>query len=364
MGLKLSGVFMIEENDLLRDISVVKDYLTSSDLVPLFLQGDTHALLKLFPADCIDCVITSPPYWGQRAYINGGIGLEDKWEDYVNNLLVIFCELKRILKPSGSFWLNIGDTYQRKSLVGIPWRIALAMTDKQGWILRNSVIWNKVKGAPDNAKDKLRNLYEPVFHFVKTDRYFYDVDAIRSKPRQAKVVNGSIVSATGVSGVRYRRQIELSTALSDSERINALKALDEILEEVRVGKLSDFRMIIRGQQRTTHSDSSKVSGRARELAERGFYFLRYHPNGSKPSDVWDILPEDTQNRTLHFAPYPEDLCKIPILATCPQAGVVLDPFMGTGTTNLVAFQLRRRSIGIDISGEYITAARERCGLLL
>lgn len=355
---------MTEDNKLLKNIGTVKDYLISSDCVPLFLLGDTHTLLKLFPADCIDCVITSPPYWGQRAYINGGIGLEDKWEDYVNNLLAIFYELKRILKPTGSFWLNIGDAYQRKSMVGIPWRIALAMTDKQGWILRNNVIWNKVKGSPDNAKDKLRNVHEPVFHFVKKNRYFYDVDAIRSKPRQAKVINGSVVSATGVSGVRYRRQIELSTALSDSERKNALKALDEILEEVRVGKLSDFRMIIRGQQRTTHSNSSKVSGRARELAERGFYFLRYHPNGSKPSDVWDILPEDTQKRTLHFAPYPEDLCKIPILATCPQAGVVLDPFAGTGTTNLVAFKLGRRSIGLDISGEYITAARERCGLLL
>jgi hypothetical protein len=237
------------------------------------------------------------------------------------------------------------------------------MTDKQGWILRNSVIWNKVKGAPDNAKDKLRNVYEPFFHFVKTNRYFYDVDAIRSKPRQAKVVNGSVVSATGVCGIRYRRQIELSTALSDAERANALKALNEVLEEVRVGKLSDFRMIIRGQQRTTHSDSAKVSGRARELAERGFYFLRYHPNGSKPTDVWDILPEDTQKRKLHFAPYPEDLCKIPILATCPQSGVVLDPFMGTGTTSLVAFQLQRKSIGIDISSEYVTIARERCGLL-
>jgi site-specific DNA-methyltransferase (adenine-specific) len=155
----------------------------------------------------------------------------------------------------------------------------------------------------------------------------------------------------------------LSTALSDAERANALKALNEVLEEVRVGKLSDFRMIIRGQQRTTHSDSAKVSGRARELAERGFYFLRYHPNGSKPSDVWDILPEDTQKRKLHFAPYPEDLCKIPILATCPQSGVVLDPFMGTGTTSLVAFQLQRKSIGIDISSEYVTIARERCGLL-
>ena len=354
---------MIVESEILENIGTVKDYITSSNFVPLFLQTETYALLKLFPNDCIDCVITSPPYWGHRAYVNGGIGLEDSWEDYINNLLAIFCEIKRVLKPSGSFWLNIGDAYQRKSLIGIPWRVALAMTDKQCWILRNSVIWNKVKGAPDNAKDKLRNVYEPFFHFVKTDRYFYNVDAIRSKPRQAKVVNGSVVSATGVSGIRYRRQIELSTALNDVERTNALKALDEVLEEVRIGKISDFRMIIRGQQRITHSDSAKVSGRARELAERGFYFLKYHPNGSKPSDVWDILPEDTQKRKLHFAPYPEDLCKIPILATCPQFGVVLDPFMGTGTTSLVAFQLQRKSIGIDVSGEYIAIARERCNSL-
>jgi site-specific DNA-methyltransferase (adenine-specific) len=354
---------MIVDSKLLENIDTVKDYLITTELAPLFLQADSYSLLKLFPDNCIDCVVTSPPYWGHRAYANGGIGLEDTWDKYVNNLLTIFCEVKRVLKPRGSFWLNIGDTYQRKSLVGIPWRVALAMTDKQGWILRNSVIWNKVKGAPDNAKDKLRNVYEPFFHFVKADRYFYDVDAIRSRPGQSKVVNGSVVSATGVSGIRYRRQLELSTALSDSERANALEALNKILEEVRSGKLSDFRMIIRGQQRTTHSDSAKVSGRACELTERGFYFLRYHPNGSKPSDVWDILPEDTQKRKLHFAPYPEDLCKIPILATCPQTGVVLDPFMGTGTTGLIAFQLQRKSIGIDISGEYVTIARERCGLL-
>jgi site-specific DNA-methyltransferase (adenine-specific) len=353
---------MVVESRLLRNIDKLKDYFTSSDLMPLFLEADTYELLQLVPDNCIDCVITSPPYWGHRAYANGGIGLEEKWEDYIDKLLLIFREIKRILKPSGSFWLNIGDAYQNKSLVGIPWRIALQMTDRQGWILRNSVVWNKVKGAPDNAKDKLRNVYEPFFHFVKTSHYFYDVDAIRTKPRQAKVINGAVISATGVSGVRYRRQIELSTALSNSEQINALKALDEVLEEVRAGKISDFRMIIRGQQRTTHSDSSKVSGRARELAEKGFYFLRYHPNGSKPSDVWDILPEDTQKRKFHFAPYPEDLCKIPILATCPQSGIVLDPFIGTGTTSLVAYQLQRKSIGIDVSGEYIDMACERCGL--
>ena len=312
----------------------------------------------------MDCCVTSPPYWGHRAYACGGIGLEATFGQYIDGLLVIVSQVRRVLKPTGSFWLNIGDAYHKKSLVGIPWRVAIAMTDKQGWILRNSVIWNKVKGAPDNAKDKLRNVYENVFHFVKSDRYFYNADAIRSKPRQAKVVNGAIVSATGVCGIRYRRQIELSTVLTDAEKAAACQGLDDMLEEVREGRLSDFRMIIRGQQRATHSDSERVSGRARELAERGFYFLRYHPNGAKPGDVWDIIPEDTQKRRLHFAPYPEDLCKIPILATCPEDGVVLDPFCGTGTTNLVAFQLGRKSVGIDVSSAYLRHAKERCRFLL
>jgi DNA modification methylase len=340
------------------------DYLRSGDRQPLFLLGDALKTLASFSRDCIDCCMTSPPYWGQRAYSGGGIGLEETYGAYVENLLAIIAEVKRVLKPSGSFWLNIGDAYHRKSLVGIPWRVALAMTDRQGWILRNSVIWNKVKGGPDNATDKLRNVHENVFHFVKSDRYFYDTDAIRCKPGQAKVINGSVVSATGVSGVRYRRQIELSTALTEDEKQAAYRALEAILDNVRLGNLSDFRMIIRGQQRATHSDSEKVSGRARELAERGFYFLKYHPNCAKPRDVWDILPEDTQKRKPHFAPYPEDLCRIPILATCPEGGVVLDPFAGTGTTNLVAFWLGRKSVGIEVSAEYIRFAEERCRLLL
>ncbi len=339
-------------------------YLRSVGVRPLLIEGDAQRILAEFPDACVDCCVTSPPYWGHQAYAGGGIGLEATFGQYIDDLLVIMSQVRRVLKPAGSFWLNIGDTYHKKSLVGIPWRVAIAMTDKQSWILRNSVIWNKVKGAPDNAKDKLRNVYENVFHFVKSDRYFYDADAIRSKPGQAKVVKGAIVSATGVCGIRYRRQIELSTVLTAAEKAAASKALDDMLEEVREGSLSDFRMIIRGQQRATHSDSEQVSGRARELAERGFYFLRYHPNGAKPGDVWDIIPEDTQNRRLHFAPYPEDLCKIPILATCPEGGVVLDPFCGTGTTNLVALQLGRKSVGIDVSSEYLRHAKERCRFLL
>lgn len=309
--------------------------------------------------------MTSPPYWRKREYADGGLGLETDHRDYVRDLARICEELRRVLKPEGSFWLNIGDSYENKGLVGIPWRVAFELIDRQGWILRNSVIWNKVKSGMDNTKDRLGSTHEDVFHFVKVAKgYYYNADAIRRKPREAKIVNGAVVSATGVSGVRYRRQIELSTALTEDEKAAAVRALEKTLTDVASGKFADFRMIIRAQQRATHSDSEMLSGRAKELRDKGFYFLRYHPKGSKPSDVWDIMPEDTQRRRTHFAPYPVDLCRIPILATCPENGIVLDPFCGTGTTLLAARNMGRRSVGIDISADYIEIASERCASLL
>ena len=104
------------------------------------------------------------------------------------------------------------------------------------------------------------------------------------------VVNGSVVTASGVHGVRYKRQIELSTELTESEKKSALQALSRVMNSVSCGELADFRMIIRGRQRTTHSDSERISGRAKELRDRGYYFLKYHPNGSKPSDVMGHPP--------------------------------------------------------------------------
>lgn len=343
----------------------IQQYACNGRITPLFIQGDALDVLRNCPSDIFDFVMTSPPYWGKREYHNGGIGLETDSNGFIINLLDVFSEVKRVLKDSGSFWLNIGDSYADKRLIGIPWRLAIRMIDEQGWTLRNSVIWNKVKGGPDNTLDRLRNVHENIFHFVKYPRgYYYDADAVRSTPKTTKVVHGAVVSATGVSGIRYKRQIELTTALTDKERLSAMAALNEMLGAVVRGEVADFRMIIRGQQRTTHSDSKKLSGRAKELVEKGFYFLKYHPNGSKPSDVWDILPEDTQKRINHFAPYPEDLCKIPILATCPPNGLALDPFCGTGTTMLVASKLGRKSVGIDLSSEYLKAAEQRCETLL
>jgi site-specific DNA-methyltransferase (adenine-specific) len=336
-------------------------HLKSVDLRPLFICGDAAAVLRLFPDASVDCCLTSPPYFGHRRYAGGGIGAEGRWQEYVAALGAVTAELCRVLMPTGSLWLNLGDTYRAKRQLGIPWRVAFHLADEQGWVLRNSVVWHKVKGGPDTSRDKLRNVHELLFHFVRQPKgYFYDADAVRRAPRAARVENGAVVSATGVRGVRYRRQLELSTALDDAEKRAALRALEAALAEVAAGRLADFRMIIRGRQRATHSDSSAVSGRARELQERGYYLLRYHPGGSKPGDVWDVLPEDTQRRADHFAPFPADLCRVPILATCPPGGVVLDPFCGTGTAMLVARELGRRSVGIDIAAAYVSLAEERC----
>ena len=340
-------------------------YLARKTVSPIFMLGDAEMVLRQLPDESFDFCMTSPPYWGKRVYANGGIGLEPDFRDYIAHLCAVFGEVKRVLKPTGSFWLNIGDSFLEKRLMGIPWRVAFALTDVQGWILRDCVIWNKIKGGLDNSVDRLRNTHEPVFHFVKQPSgYYFDADAIRANPRKARVVNGAIVSATGVTGIRYKRQVEMSTALTPEEKQHALKELGTMLVAMQQAKVSDFRMIIRGQQRATHSDAERVSGRARELNEKGFYFLKYHPNGSKPADVWDILPEDTQGRHLHFAPYPVDLCRIPMRATCPPDGVALDPFCGTGTTMFAALSLNRKSVGIEIAEEYLRAAEERCSSLL
>lgn len=342
----------------------LNDYINSNIVSPFFICGDALKVLRTMPNNCIDCIITSPPYYMKRQYLGGGIGMEATYQEYIDNLLIIIKEVYRVLKPTGSFWLNIGDSYKNKQLLNIPYRIAIRMQDEQKWILRNTVIWDKLKGAMSQSKDNLGNEYEPLFHFVKQrSGYYYDSDSVRKKPRTAHIKNGAVVSATGVSGVRYRRKIELSTELTENQKQAALDALEGVLDRIRKGELSDFRMVIKGaNQRVTNGDTANLSGRAKELQEKGFYFLFYNPKGSMISDVWQIIPEDTQGRKVHFAPYPEDLVKTPIVLTCPPKGIVLDPFSGTGTTNYVATLLNRRSIGIDMSKEYIEIAQQRCGI--
>lgn len=330
-----------------------------SEAGPILVEARTRDALAAMPANFVDCAMTSPPYWGVRRYESGSaLGEERTADQYVEHLVAELADLHRVLKPSGSFWLNIGDTYKDKNLSGIPWRVALRL-QSDGWTLRNAVVWDKVKGNPDNAKDKLRNLYEFVFHFVRGKNYFYDVDAVRTPPAPAVVKNGRVTTPTGVSGVKYRRQIERSRDLTPAEKVEALRALKEALRKVATGELPDFRMIIRGQQRTTHSDAEEVSGRAAEINKRGYCILPYHRRGSKPGDVWQIVPEDQWRLDGHTAVFPEELCRTPILATCPEDGLFLDPFAGTGTALKVAMDFGRRAIGIDTGAQYLDVAERR-----
>ena len=330
----------------------------------ILVNADCRDALRRIPRESVDCVITSPPYWNQRDYQIGLgeqhrlLGNEASHQEYVKNLAGIFSEVKRVLRKDGSLWLNLGDKYVNKNLMGLPWRVAIAMQD-DGWILRNDIIWDQMKGT-QSAGDRLRDIYEHIFHFVKQKKYYYAADEIRiSPPVRARNRNGTMVSATGVSGKKYRQQIENSTTLSILEKGQALQALEDAIEEMRRGEVVDFRMTIRGYQRTFHSDNGEVSGRAKELESKGYFILKMRANGHLPSDIWRIVPEDKWRKDAHYAVFPEELLINPIRATCPLGGVVLDPFCGTGSAACAALRLGRRAIGIEISEQYLQIAENR-----
>jgi len=340
--------------------------LLNGEKKSLLLLGNSKDLLPYFPNNSIDCVITSPPYWQQREYEVGDgfegpiIGEEETPNDYVRNLIEIFTCIHRVLKPEGSFWLNIGDKYINKNLMGMPWRVAFALQDN-GWILRNDIIWQKMKGSQP-VKDRFRNTYEHFFHFVKNRKYYFDTDAVLNQHRLKPTVSeNSTVSATGVSGKKYRAQIESSSILSKSEKKAALEALENVLQQIRNGEVIDFRMTIRGVQRTYHSNHNKVSGRAKELEQKGFFILKSSAKGYMPSDIWQIAPEDdVKNRSeAHYAVFPPELLEIPIKATCPPNGIILDPFGGVASTVVAAIKLGRKGVAIDISDAYISIAKNR-----
>lgn len=341
------------------DVADLLDAKIGQDEVnePRFIIGDAAQALKSFPSNIVDMVLTSPPYYRLREYDGGGIGNEQTLNDFIANMLIVTKELHRVLTPTGSFWLNIGDSYIDKHQQGVPWRLAIKMMDEQGWILRNSNIWYKKKAGMDSPSDRLPNRHEMIFHFVKQTDYYYNADAIRLTPKKPRLRDGVQVTATGISQQTYIDQITSSAHLTDGEQTNALQELECIFNEVIDHTLNDFRMILRGSHRTTHSDNSS---RGKLLKDKGFYFLRYDPRGSLPSDVWDIAPESTRGRDTHYAAYPEKLCRIPILSTCPEGGIILDPFVGTGTTTLAAKNLNRGAIGIDLSERYVEMAKARC----
>jgi len=267
--------------------------------------GDAERVLRSWPAEFVDVCLTSPPYYQLRDYGHPDqLGLEETPEEYIRRLLAVLRQVRRVLRPGGSLYLNLGDTYRGKSLVGIPWRLAHELS-RRGWYLRNAIVWHKPHGLPSAIKDRLTNRYEFLFHLTRSRRYFFDLDPIRvpnTDPRS-----------------RYLT-----------------------------------RPVRRGAQGIDHRPGLAVAGN----------FVP-DPRGKNPGDVWSIGPETRPKRwivpaeTMHYAPFPEELCERPVLAASPLGGIVLDPFVGSGTTAVVARRLGRRFLGIELVPGYAALARRR-----
>ena len=271
------------------------------------VHADALEQLRRIPPAVVDTIVTSPPYYRQRDYSGERqVGLESTPEQYVARLVDVFSECRRVLKKTGSFWLVIGDKYVNGEQLGMPWRVALALKES-GWILRSDIIWHKPNAMPSPVKTRPTTDHEYVFFFTKAKKYYYDVDAIR----------------------------EPHVTFTEHSRM-------------RGGRNHFF-------QRGSTPEKGKNEGDAN--LHDGRWDQAFHPKGRNKRTVWSISL--SKFREAHFAVFPEKLVETCILAGCPEDGVVLDPFVGSGTTPLVAKKLGRAYIGIDCVEEYCRMARRR-----
>ena len=301
------------------------------------LMGDVRDRLRELPGSSIDCIITSPPYFNARNYGHDRqLGLEPSGDAWGAQLRAVCRALARVLTPTGALWLNLGDGYSRhprdgaksKSLLLAPERLALALTD-DGWLLRNKVVWAKSNPMPSSVRDRLSCGYEVVYFFTRAHRYFFDLDAIRVplRTRQRQTARDP------------RRTYPPPEASPSSRLLNPNGGLSRL----------------------------KATGRAG------------HPRGKNPGDVWSLATANFRGG--HFAVYPLALAERPLLATCPatvcrgcgqvvgrdtcacatgtRPGLVLDPFVGTGTTAIAAERHGRDWLGIELNPAYAALAEER-----
>ena len=288
--------------------------------------GDNLFHLTNIPDNSVDMCVTSPPYYNLRDYKNSGqIGAENTVKDFVENLCKVFDEIHRILKPTGSCWVNIGDTYDKKRLLQVPSRFEIAMCDR-GWHLRNEIIWSKPNPQPISSKDRFWGNHEKFFWFVKdVKKYYFNRDAILVP--QAEI---SIRRMFSKNNMKKRKDFNATSkegfAISSSSQD---KHYARMREEMGIDKEFNYEELIRSGKCPTRPEF----------------------------DTWNV-PSVTY-KGAHFAVYPPELIEKPILSCCPEQGIVIDPFMGSGTTGEVAKLNNRKYIGLELNPEYAILANER-----
>jgi len=389
------------------------------DFVNKVICGDCLEVMKEMPDECIDMCLTSIPYWGLRDYgieqILGGdddcrhdwttqatrskfcskcrawkgqLGLEPTPELYIEHMTAIFSEVKRVLRKEGTLWLNIGDTYSGggthhgdknlgknegirrsgfehtvvtdlppKCLCMIPERLAWSLI-QDGWILRNKIIWYKPNSMPSSVKDRFSNKWEYVFLFSKNRKYYFDLDAVREVP----ITEGLRQSTEGRGHSWYNHKNDLQIEDRGDPEHNAKFVhplgknpgdVFEIGAETRtlgaIIGLSGAVKVPGGKGWTGHP---KGGGAACQKDPRWS-----PPKGPNPGDFWSLPTQPFPES--HFAVFPERLCEKPIKSGCPEGGILLDPFCGSGTALYVAKEMRRRYIGIDLKQEYCDMSVKR-----
>ena len=286
--------------------------------------GDNIEGMQRLPSESVDMCITSPPYYNQRDYKNQKqLGMEGTISLFVDNLCNVFDEVKRVLKKEGVCWVNIGDTYHNKVLLQAPSRFEIEMS-KRGWKLRNEIIWSKPNPQPTSSKDRFWTNHEKLFMFVKdTKKYYFE------QPRVPQA------------------EISIRRMFSNN---NIDKRKDKAATEKEGFALS-----------SQNQDKHYKQMREKSGIQKGFDYEALIKSGNCPTrpkfTVWDISTKGYKGA--HFAVYPPDLIKDPIVSSSPPNGIVLDPFMGSGTTAIVAVENDRRYLGYELNEDYLNLANER-----
>ena len=326
-------------------------------------QGDSLDVLKTFEDNSVDCCVTSPPYYALRDYgVDGQIGLEETPEKYIERLTEVFMEVHRVLKPNGTLWLNIGDSYngnkvgntevvknkkvsesndfhkklwsgaKPKDLIGIPWMLAFSLRNA-GWYLRQDIIWHKPNPMPESVTDRCTKSHEYIFLLSKGQKYYFDYEAIQEE-------------ATGYDGRK-------DTMMKGSKKYDAQIMPNQSVQSMAKNGHERWKF----KSKNCQYDGQRPN--SMHLKERQGWSNEVYPVRNK-RDVWSINVKP--NKEAHFATYPPELVSNCIIAGCPEDGIVLDPFMGSGTTGIVANKLNRHYVGIELNPEYVEMAERRIGL--
>mgnify|MGYP003648225186 CR=1 FL=1 len=350
---------------------------------PKLLSGDVREVLQEMDSECVQCVVTSPPYWGLRNYgTEGQLGLEETPEEYIDNMVEVFREVKRVLRKDGTVWLNLGDSFMDKNLVGIPWRVALAL-QADGWWLRSDIIWSKPNPMPESIKDRLSKSHEYVFLLTKSKSYYYDNEAIKEPYSESSIQRINQVSFDQQEGgSKDYGKIPIHPNYGNSAR-KAIKAFKENLGSGR-NKRTVWEINTQpypGAHFATFPEEipeiciKAGTSEGGSCLECGTPYNRIVEKGEKVS-LEDYKGQGKKDYASAKAENPSDVKRRTLESMreviykgwksgCSCKGVntpclVLDPFVGSGTTCAVASRLKRASIGIELNEEYLKLARKRC----